>query len=436
MAAGQWHRLERLISTFDTQELPGRQGFKSFVSACVSWELGRRDDALSMISEARRLLPFHDKLRVTEIRWLLLLGRLEEALALSADLDLKVGPVGESRYVMGTIYLRLGRFNEAQAAFDRALNCGVQPNPSRMLPSPVVTPARLLHDFKQLQYMLDLSLVDASFANEVGYLRSQAHTLFGFDPADSNKLERVRAEQAGILSPEALASLSRIYKRVLRLEHSDCPADVISIDDRIKQAEAEFFDSAPKCRFTVIDDLLTPDALSSLREYMFRSWIWLNDAQKGFAYVGAYEHNGFRTPIIDKIDVQLRRALAGILDGLKLSQVWSYRNILGHTAVGTHADFAKININFWVTEDRHNLEPQSGGLLLYPIERPEDWEFERYNGSDEEIGELISGTPPIRIPFKMNRAVVFDSKLFHSSDRSVFFAEHEGFRTNVTFLYD
>lgn len=34
--------------------------------------------------------------------------------------------------------------------------------------------------------------------------------------------------------------------------------------------------------------------------------------------------------------------------------------------IATHSDHATVNLNFWVTPDDANLDPSSGGLVVYP----------------------------------------------------------------------
>jgi hypothetical protein len=41
----------------------------------------------------------------------------------------------------------------------------------------------------------------------------------------------------------------------------------------------------------------------------------------------------------------------------------------------------------------------------------------------------------IRVPYRENRAVIFDSAFLHHSDRGVFAPGYENRRVNVTFLY-
>lgn len=38
--------------------------------------------------------------------------------------------------------------------------------------------------------------------------------------------------------------------------------------------------------------------------------------------------------------------------------------------ISVHADSASVNLNFWVTPDDANLDPTSGGLVVYPRAPP------------------------------------------------------------------
>ena len=47
--------------------------------------------------------------------------------------------------------------------------------------------------------------------------------------------------------------------------------------------------------------------------------------------------------------------------------------------INVHADFAAVNVNFWITPKEANLNPDSGGLVVYDVESPKDWNFNTYN---------------------------------------------------------
>ena len=46
-------------------------------------------------------------------------------------------------------------------------------------------------------------------------------------------------------------------------------------------------------------------------------------------------------------------------------------------------------MNFWVTPKEANLNPKSGGLIVYDVEAPEDWDFNTYNNNEKRIREEL-----------------------------------------------
>jgi hypothetical protein len=46
-----------------------------------------------------------------------------------------------------------------------------------------------------------------------------------------------------------------------------------------------------------------------------------------------------------------------------------------------------------------------------------------------------AGGEPVRVPYRTNRAVIFDSDLFHASDRPRFRDGYQHRRINITLLY-
>ncbi len=86
--------------------------------------------------------------------------------------------------------------------------------------------------------------------------------------------------------------------------------------------------------------------------------------------------------------------------------------------INVHADFAAVNVNFWITPDEANLDPEGGGLKVWDVAAPLDWDFEKYNAADSDIRAFLvrEGAMSVTIPYRANRAVVFDSDLFHETD--------------------
>ena len=102
-----------------------------------------------------------------------------------------------------------------------------------------------------------------------------------------------------------------------------------------------------------------------------------------------------------------------------------------------HADFAAININFWITPDKANLNKNTGGLLIWDKEAPKNWDFEKYNNNHLAIKNFLKKkkSKMKRIKYKSNRVIIFNSNLFHASDNFNFKKNYENRRINITLLY-
>ena len=102
-----------------------------------------------------------------------------------------------------------------------------------------------------------------------------------------------------------------------------------------------------------------------------------------------------------------------------------------------HADFAAVNVNFWLTPDTANCDPASGGLRVYKVKAPNEWSFRKYNTDVEAMESFVSasGNEPLIVPYRQNRAVIFDSDLFHCTDNLDFKSGYENRRINVTMLF-
>ena len=96
-----------------------------------------------------------------------------------------------------------------------------------------------------------------------------------------------------------------------------------------------------------------------------------------------------------------------------------------------------MNVNFWITPDEANLDPASGGLKVWDVDAPLDWDFLKFNGDVAATRDFLrrSGAKSITVPYRANRAVIFDSDLFHETDRIAFKEGYLNRRINVTLLY-
>jgi hypothetical protein len=120
-----------------------------------------------------------------------------------------------------------------------------------------------------------------------------------------------------------------------------------------------------------------------------------------------------------------------------LVHLWAYKYDSTLQGVGIHGDNAAVNVNFWITPDEANLAPDSGGMIVYPAVAPADWRFEDFNADTDRITAFLAaqGGAPITISYRANRAVLFDSSLFHETDRFRFRPGYDTRRINITMLF-
>jgi hypothetical protein len=120
-----------------------------------------------------------------------------------------------------------------------------------------------------------------------------------------------------------------------------------------------------------------------------------------------------------------------------LTQLWAFKYDSQLPGIGIHADAAAINVNFWITRDEANLDPTSGGLVIWDKAAPLDWDFIKYNTDTTAAREFLAqaGATSVTVPYRSNRAIIFDSNLFHETDRIAFKEGYLNRRINITLLY-
>ena len=120
-----------------------------------------------------------------------------------------------------------------------------------------------------------------------------------------------------------------------------------------------------------------------------------------------------------------------------LLQAWAYKYDQRLQGINLHADFAKVNVNFWITPDEACEDPTTGGMVVFDAPVPEHWTFYEYNHEPEKLDVYLQvhNAGATKVPHRANRCVLFDSKLIHRTDEMHFKPGYENRRVNVTLLY-
>ena len=284
--------------------------------------------------------------------------------------------------------------------------------------------AKLQHDAEQLDFLLSHKKIPGSYESNAATYR-QIITMGEVD----------RAPSASFLLPPAEQQLiANSYNRLVYL--NDAPrCEDSAVNTALDTSAIERDYHARKPEITYFDDFLAPEALTRLRDFCLESTIWYKRYENG--YLGAMLADGFASPLLAQIVDDLPEALPGIFGEHKLNQAWAFKYDSELTGINLHADFAAVNVNFWITPDDALEDPDAGGLVVWDKEAPLDWDFEKYNADEAAMRRFLeeNDAKAVRIPYRQNRALVFNSDLFHETDRIAFRPGYENRRINITLLY-
>ena len=329
-----------------------------------------------------------------------------------------------AHYHLGLTLLWQQRMDEALACFTRSSN--LTHNHGQPIGRQTITPSRIKHDLEQVHYLENHNLVNHIPASYIETLQSIRHRIQSQNI--SSGFITLTTEECRNLSPSFNTILHQGRAETLLEGALNPKLDVASI-------EATYHEKQPEIMY--LDHLLNEKALSNLRRFCMESTIWKRNYQNG--YLGTFLAEGFACPLLLQISEELRLRFPGIFKNHFLAQAWAFKYDSELQGLNMHADAAAVNVNFWLTPDEANLDHDSGGLVVWDKEAPDEWDFKAYNNdSNKEIIRNFlerNHAQAIRIPHRQNRALIFNSNLFHETDTLAFKDEYESRRINVTLLY-
>lgn len=286
---------------------------------------------------------------------------------------------------------------------------------------------RLAHELEQTDYLI---------ANGYDFagLRAANTTLHRAYERFRQQIEEGEAARYIPLSPNETNDIIGLRRGFLRYEPPRELDHYLHPETDWAAIEEQYFSSSPE--IVAIDNFLAPRALEELRKFCLVSTVWNTEYPK--QYLGATAGDGFVSPLHVAIARDLPRRMPRIFGGHRFEQLWGFKcSSKMRAGLNVHADIARVNLNFWVTPDEANLDPATGGLVVHDVPAPADWRFQDYNDNEQGIYAFLkkSGARRHRFPYRCNRAVLFNSSLFHETDAIHFKPGYENRRVNITYLF-
>ena len=230
----------------------------------------------------------------------------------------------------------------------------------------------------------------------------------------------------------------------LILPYHEHPEGALNLKLPFEEIQENYHNTTPN--IVVIDDFMHLEALQKLKKYCLEFPFW--NTIYGRGYLGAFRENGFSPQTLSTLSYEMVKYLPKIFDDTNkrnLSQMWAFKYESKCPGIDIHADFAAVNVNFWITPTEANRDydkerdvGKTGGMWIWDTGAPPDWDFTRYNGDDKnEVIKYLeeNNSNAVYIPYKYNRCVMFDSNLFHKTADVNFLPGFDNKRINVTMLF-
>ena len=397
-------------------------------------ELGRSTDAEASYRKAIALKPdfaeAHSNLGIT----LRELGRSTDAEASYRKAIALKPDYADAHSNLGVTLQELGKLEDALVQYKKSFELvrGKNPVDPQHKSFRLISKAKMEHDIEQFEYLA------AS-----GYESEKFQALGNVYKAVSSEINWPTNDAEIIpLTDKYQKLLMDTYNRSIHvLEAPELSGPTLSNTLDIEKITENYFNH--DFNVTYFDDFLAPAALDSIRHFLLGSTIWFDFFHSG-GYIGAYLRDGLACPLFFQIAEEMRTTFPKIFKNHPLKQLWAYKydsraykNDSPLTGIRAHADAAAVNVNFWVTPKAANLNSSSGGLVVYNMEAPLEWDFETFNNISENIPEHLEDNNDEKsvIPYNENRIVLFNSNLIHETDKFEFKEGYENRRINITMLF-
>jgi len=331
----------------------------------------------------------------------------------------------EARGWLGHALLHQGRVDEASDAFLapvrelRAVGADVN---TRHRAFREVSLVKLQHDIEQLEHLEAVGRLPGGLAWLPEAYRAFRDRL----PEDVGRTVMLTVPEDDPVAP--------YYNRlILDAPEPAIPGGALNPNLDYAAIEAAFLDDP--LGYVHFDDLLNDAALVGLQRFCTDPTIWFE--MKFHNEVGSSLLNGFCCPLLLQIAFELRAAFPRVFGEHLFRTCWTYKYFQNGADGHIHADTGAASVNLWVTPDASNLDPDTGGLVLWNKRVPD--EYFRRDGREQMNIALAQIAEPDAdagyVPYGCNRAMMFRSNVLHKSHTLAFREGYEDRRVSITFLY-
>lgn len=360
-----------------------------------------------------------------------------------------------SLYYLGNIYKSRGDFDQAKMSYKKAIS--INPYEINLYSNLISLYISISADYTEIDKLLnsvrELMIIDEIKNIEQNYTISSYKLRHKYEQAlYLNEIKKENTYRKSFIeickdllinNSEYLISLNgkqiNIIKDYLKQQN------IYKLDKQLnnyinssidwKKIEKQYNQTSPS--IVIIDNFLEENTLSELKNFSLESEIWNYEYQNN-NYLGSFAGQGNYSEIHHGIVCELLEKMPNLLNNNDFEQMWAFNYDSNRKkGLAAHADFANVNLNFWITPDEFNEGNDMCGLKVYHEAVPDDWTFNDYNVDTKMIKKLITknDVKATEVPYKYNRAILFDSALFHETQDLNFSDLFEGRRINYTILF-
>ena len=200
---------------------------------------------------------------------------------------------------------------------------------------------RLKHDVEQAEYLKSKNY-EINGLNEFYDIGKEILNKKENEENESNFNKEI------LLKDSEIQSLLPFCKNQYIYQTPKLSGSVLNPDKDWNQVEMEYLNSEKQIIY--IDNFLSKEAIKELREFSLVSKVWIH--QMPNKYLGAFSDSGFINPLHIQLGTDLQKKLPKLFGKYNIGKFWGFKydTTLGK-GIGIHADFAYLNLNFWITPD-------------------------------------------------------------------------------------